>query len=118
MRNILVFVFVLVAGCGGEDQVGGKVACDFRSSTASGVTVHSCSEIDADDVGEQESQCKDSGGIEATLVDSCPADDVLGTCVLTRGEETMTTTYYNAEGFTEEAAKPICEALDGTWTAS
>ncbi|WP_433927248.1 hypothetical protein AB3662_29540 [Sorangium cellulosum] len=118
MRNSLVFMFVLVAGCGGEGQVAGKVACDFSSSAASGVKVHSCSEVEADDIDEQESQCKDSGDVDATLVDSCSTEDVLGTCVVARGEETMTMTYYNAEGFTEEAAKPICEGLNGTWTAS
>ncbi|KYF72775.1 hypothetical protein [Sorangium cellulosum] len=118
MRNILAFVFVLVAGCGGEGQVAGKVACEFRSSAASGVSVHSCTEIEAGDIGEQESQCKDSGDLEATLVDGCSTDDVLGTCVVTRGGETMTMYYYHAEGFTEEAAKPSCEALNGTWTAS
>ncbi|WP_438022651.1 hypothetical protein [Sorangium sp. So ce233] len=118
MRNILVFVFVLVAGCGGDDQAASKVACEFSSPTASGVTVHSCGEIETDDIDEQESQCKDSGDIEATLVDSCSTDDVLGTCVLTRGEETMTMYFYDAEGVTEEAAKMICEATNGTWTAS
>ncbi|WP_437479073.1 hypothetical protein WME75_32225 [Sorangium sp. So ce1014] len=117
MRNILVFVFVLVVGCGGDDQAAGKVACELRSSNASGVTVHSCGEIETDDIGEQESQCKDSADLEATLVDSCSTDDVLGTCVLTRGEETMTMYYYRAEGFTEEAARLICEAMNGTWTA-
>ncbi|KYF55933.1 hypothetical protein BE08_07695 [Sorangium cellulosum] len=111
-------MLVLAAGCGGGSEAASKVACAFSSATANGVTVHSCSEIDTDNIEEQESQCKDSGDLEATLVGSCSRDDVLGTCVLTRGEETMTIYHYNAEGFTEEAAKPICETMNGTWTAS
>lgn len=118
MRNILVSMFVLVVGCGGNDQAAGKVACEFRASAASGVSFHSCGEIETDDIGDQESQCKDSGDVEATLVDSCSTDDVLATCLITRGEETMTMYYYHAEGVTEEVAKLSCDALNGTWTAS
>ncbi|WP_437730541.1 hypothetical protein [Sorangium sp. So ce1335] len=117
MRNILVSMFVLVAGCGGGDQTASKVACDF-SATESGVTVHSCSEIETDDIEGEEGQCKDSADLEATLVDGCSTDDVLGTCVLTRDKEPLTIYYYNAEGFTEEAAELICESVNGTWTAS
>ncbi|AUX38169.1 MULTISPECIES: hypothetical protein [Sorangium] len=117
MRNILITVFVFIAGCGDDAQVAGKVACDFNG-TASGVTVHSCGEIDDDGTGEQESQCKSSGDVEAKLVDSCSTDDVLGTCILTRDGGTMTLYYYESEMVTEDVVKPICEGVNGTWTAS
>ncbi|XXX77488.1 hypothetical protein WMF30_01765 [Sorangium sp. So ce134] len=117
MRNILFVVFVLIAGCGGDDQVAGNVACEF-SATESGVTVRSCGEIDARDTDEQESQCKDDGNVKAKLVDRCSTDDVLGTCVLTRNGETMTMYYYNSERLTEDIVKPICEGVNGTWDAS
>ncbi|WP_437923388.1 hypothetical protein WMF37_30700 [Sorangium sp. So ce291] len=117
MRNIVITVFVFIAGCGGDAQVAGKVACDFNA-TANGVAVHSCGEIDADGTGEQESQCKSSGNTEAKLVDSCSTDDVLGTCVFTRDGETMTLYFYNSEALTEDIAKPICDSTNGTWTAS
>ncbi|WP_438015433.1 hypothetical protein WMF18_31800 [Sorangium sp. So ce315] len=117
MRNVLIVVFVFIAGCGGDAQVAGKVACEFNA-TAGGATVRSCGEIVVDDTGEQESQCKSSGDVEAKLVDGCSTDDVFGTCVLTRDGETMTLYYYDSEALTEDIAKPLCEELNGTWTAS
>jgi hypothetical protein len=117
MRNILITVFVFIAGCGGDAQVAGNVACDF-TATASGATVHSCGEIEADGTGEPESQCKSSGDVKAKLVDGCSTEDVLGTCILTRDDETMTLYYYNSEALTEDVVKPICEVMNGTWTAS
>ncbi|MGK4000311.1 hypothetical protein [Sorangium sp. So ce1024] len=119
MRNILIVVFVFIAGCGGEAQDAqgaGKVACEFNV-TAGGATVRSCGEIETHDTDEQESQCKSSGDVEAELVDGCSTDDVLGTCVFTRDGETMTLYHYDSEVVTEDIAKPLCEAVNGTWTA-
>ncbi|WP_437776959.1 hypothetical protein [Sorangium sp. So ce1097] len=117
MRNILVIVFVFIAGCGGDAQVAGKVACEYNTTDGS-VTVRGCGEIETHDTGEQESQCKSSDDVEAKLVDGCSMDDVLGTCVFTRDGETMTLYYYKSEMVTEDVAKPLCETVNGTWTAS
>lgn len=116
MRNVLIVVFVLIVGCGGEAPAARWVACEFTGSTPGGVTVRSCAELETDDPDKHESQCTDTSNLEAELVDRCSTDDVLGTCVLTGDGETMTTYHYETEFLTTDIVKPICEATNGTWT--
>ncbi|MDC0677617.1 hypothetical protein [Sorangium atrum] len=116
MSNVLIVVFMLIVGCGGEAPAASYVACEFTGSTPGGVTVRSCAELETYDADKHESQCKDTSNLEAELVDRCSTDDVLGACVLTGDGETMTTYYYEAGPLTADIVKPICDEVNGTWT--
>ncbi len=94
-------------GCLREGGLARSFFCDNSDST-----LRQCNRYE-EAVTEPEATCD---GIGATLVDSCPTDDVLGSCTTVVLGTTLTMTYYSPlpTGLTVDALERIC---NGVWMA-
>jgi hypothetical protein len=111
MRYLLLCL--CLAACGGSDEKDSDPAptygtCDLRAEH------HSCIEetAPARTIADQHAGCDDAGGIWSE--DACPADELIGCCTYTFGNEFRECFYPGSEGNDPEG---YCASWDdGVWT--
>ena len=118
MTKHTIFVFMgligcsLTAGCSSSSSSGSGFTCDIKTSAYE--YCEDYSNLPSADQSAVSSECTAAKGTAGT---SCPTANALGSCAVSAGGISYSSTYYKSTGFTAAEAQMACTGGGGKWTA-